>query len=78
MHSATNRLHDTKQRWSRECLGLPGCPMRYEVTDDQAIAVLHQRMSHETELGLLAGSFTIEPRFGSRSLGVDEELQTDK
>ena len=38
--------------------------------DDQAVAVLHQRMPHEAELGLLARPLAIEPRFriGRRSV----------
>ena len=35
--------------------------------DDQAVAVLHQRMPHEAELGLLARPFAIETRAQGRS-----------
>ena len=31
--------------------------------DNEAVAVLHQRMSHEAELGFLARSLAIKPRF---------------
>ena len=33
--------------------------------DDEAVAVLHQRMAHEAELGFLARPLAIEPRLGS-------------
>ena len=38
--------------------------------DDEAVAVLHQRMYHEAELGLLTLPLAIEPRFRIGRRGV--------
>ena len=38
--------------------------------DDEAVAVLHQRVPHEAELGFLARPFAIEPRVRIGRRGV--------
>src|SRR5512144_1258825 len=39
-------------------------------TDDQAVAVLHQRMAHEAKLRLLAAPLAVEPRIGVGGRGM--------
>src|SRR6516225_5869528 len=49
---------------------------RQTSVDHQSVAVLHQGMPHEAELGLLAGPFAIKPRLwiSSRGVGVVRAL----
>jgi hypothetical protein len=54
---------------------LGGAGSRSEAgSDDQAVAVLHQHMPHETELGLLAFALAEKPRLrvGGGSVGLDQ------
>ena len=58
------------QGQGRHALGMPIRPGQTG-PDQQARAVLHQSMSHEAQLGLLARALAIEPRvrIGGRGMG---------
>src|SRR4029078_13213719 len=61
--------------YRRDALGV-SIGWRQTSFDHQSVAVLHQGMPHEAELGLFARALAIEPRLwiGSRGVGVVRAL----